>query len=150
LNSITEDLSIHDCAKIYNDWRLFGVCSWCGDGGGDGKCGGVYYRDFGVYLPFPHLLIALNPVEIQKLCDEREFGEHTNDGFGICLPLEPIIDVRSGKILWCNMCQELKDLKFNHAQKSFNSKQIRTIQNVGLIDNMLAVEHIALPNSVKL
>lgn len=123
------DLTLEAAVLAYDDWRLLGACAWCGGGDGLHVFAGCYYRDYGVYLPFPHLKIATNPIELRRLVDEREFGSYTNDGFGICIVTQPVVDIRNGKLLWSKACDIMLKTKIDfEGFKTITSKLIGRIQ----------------------
>ncbi len=97
------NLSLSQAQEVYDDWRLFGACDWCGGGDGPDTFAGIYYRVYGVYLPFPHLVIATDPVELRRLVDEREFGS-LYSGFAVWVRGFPAVDVKSGKLAWGRNC----------------------------------------------
>ncbi len=135
------NVSLKQAALLYDDWRLFGVCSWCGGGDGLHLVAGVYYRVYGVYLPFPHLLIATNPIEVRRLVDEREYGNNTNTGFGLRLPGHPVIDVSNGKLMWSKACSTLIGVKLEGGYNStVTTNLIKRVQGMIFIADYHGIE----------
>lgn len=134
------DLLLPRAYEIYNNWKLFGDCYWCGGGDGLFESSGAYYRKYGVYVPFKHLCIAADVLALERMTNERDFSPYTNDGFAIRRKGNIAIDCVSGKIIWSDACDlALKEKVEIAGVRNITKNFIRKVQNMVFVADYNAI-----------